>query len=290
MVGLVSLGNVGDCLWLEDSLVFEFEGGFEGGEGDFELAVVGFFGGEALEHEPGEGQKVYQAVLLVFGGETEEFVGDSGDEGEEKDADAEVGIKVGVSWNEGIDKNTEHEDDEDETGAAARVETGLFGGVFWGEFEAALVGKDGFVFSAVVLENTFEAWGETENANVGHKKYGFDAAVDEVVHEVVVFNDRRAFAEEVSNPEGEKFEEEEAEAEGKNNGKYKRCGGDDLFGFGDFWGSVGFGFGVDGFGWGFVELDCCRKVEHFHADDHHFKKVHDSSDKGNSKETEANSD
>ena len=132
---------------------FEFEGHFEGAEGDFELVVVGLLGGDTLEGEAGSDENFYEGVFDVAGTPFQNFIGDTTDEWEPCEAKCEVGDEGVLFWEEHVGEDGDDENNEDETRATSWVEAGLFACVLDGEIMAFFVGPNRFVLGAVVLED-----------------------------------------------------------------------------------------------------------------------------------------
>ena len=175
--------------------MFEFESGFEGADGDFELLVVGFLRGDALHEEAGGDEDFYEWVGGVFGAPFQNFIRDAADEWEPGETQEEVGEEGVLFWQEHVGENGDDENDDDETRAAARVETGLLLGVFYREVEIFLVGPNGFVLSSVVLEDAFHFFRKKHKREISHKDAELDDAVDEVEEEVVICDDGEDFLE-----------------------------------------------------------------------------------------------
>ena len=175
--------------------MFEFESGFEGADGDFELLVVGFLRGDALHEEAGGDEDFYEWVGGVFSTPFENFVRDATDERKPGETQEEVGEEGVLFWQEHVGENRNDEDDDDEARAATRMETGLLFGVFYREIEIFLVRPNGFVLSSVVLEDAFHFFRDEHEREISHEDAELDDAVDEIEKEVVICYDGEDFLE-----------------------------------------------------------------------------------------------
>jgi len=213
--------NIRHPLRLE-TVPFKLKCGFEGAEGDFELSVVGFLGGDALHEEAGGNEEFYEIVAGVPGAPLEDLIRGTADHWEPEEAEGEVGEKGLLLGQKHVGEDRYDEDENDEARSASRVEAGLLLCVFYLEVETFFVGPDGFVFGPVILEDPFHFFREEHEGEISDEDCELYDTVDEVEDEVMIFDGREDFFELRCDEERDEFEKKDTHSNGydKREGEY----------------------------------------------------------------------
>src|SRR6185369_1199344 len=159
-------------------LLFERHGALESTDGNRRLVVGRRFRRDALQPQAG-GSHGGEHRTAPFGGEADQFVADTGDQGQQGDAAQEFGQKA-VERNERVEHDGNDDDHEQEAGAAARVVGGELLGIGHGNGLPGFEIKDYLVFRAVKFKDAVDILHQRQDEHEEDEDQHADQAIGQV--------------------------------------------------------------------------------------------------------------
>src|ERR1700730_4119458 len=160
---------------------FERHGVVESDDGALGLLVGGRLRRDALQPKAGRGHQGKERAA-VFGGETDDFVGDAGNHRQQHDPRSETRPECG-EWNQHVKADGDQHDRHEKAGAASRMEGRIlldFGGL---EPVSVFEGEYGFVLGSVILVNTANVFPERDSPDEEQEQDQTDGAIDQVEYD-----------------------------------------------------------------------------------------------------------